>query len=117
MNRTIQIHHTNECNRAIELAADAQGSLYAAAWRTRGGAHERVLLPIQYGELAEVGNNGLTIELFLAITIDKLEMFQAGPWACPENERALMHAQASLAALMVRTQLREERGVEGTHQP
>lgn len=117
MNRTITTHHTNECNRAIDLTADAQGSLYSVAWRTFGGAHERVLLPFQYGELAEVGNTGATMELLLAIVIDKLKAFQAGQWACPENADALVHARICLAVLEARTRAREERGVEGTHQP
>ena len=72
-------------------------------------------LPIifQNGTIAEVGVNGVTIEALLAIAVDRLRCFQAGPFNCPENAMALGHFEAGLEALKKRTRERMGRGVEG----
>lgn len=57
--------------------------------------------------------NGLTNEVLLAIVIDRLECFQAGPYPCNENHMALGRAKEALAWLMARTEARIRRGVEG----
>ena len=46
--------------------------------------------------------NGLTLEVLLAIVIDQLGMFQAGPANSPENARALEHCGMALAAVRQR---------------
>jgi len=59
-------------------------------WKARHGKpakHSTVLF--QNGPINEVGVNGVTHEALLAIIIDRLEGFQKGPFACPENEIAL----------------------------
>lgn len=68
----------------------------------------------QNGPVAEAGFNGVTQEALLAIVIDRLRSFQAGPFACSENEQGLIHAQAALLWLHHRTKQRLQRGVEGT---
>lgn len=68
----------------------------------------------QQGPIAENGVNGITHEALLAVLIDRFEAFQAGPYACDENEMALGHMRAALAFLKARTQTRMARGVEGT---
>lgn len=70
----------------------------------------------QNGPIAERGVNGITHEVLLAIVEDRLKAFQAGVYACPENERALLHVEAALGALHSRTKERMARNVEGTHQ-
>lgn len=70
----------------------------------------------QNGPIAEHGVNGVTQEVLLAIVIDRLECFQAGPYACSENAEALRFAMGALDALKKRTIERMNRGVEGTHQ-
>lgn len=68
----------------------------------------------QNGPIAEVGVNGVTHEALLAILIDRLEAFQAGPYACTENATALDFLRGALFALHSRTRKRQARGVEGT---
>jgi len=69
----------------------------------------------QNGPIAEVGVNGVTHEALLAILIDRLESFQRGPYASPDNKEALYSMRAALHALQRRTLKRMARGVEGTH--
>lgn len=70
----------------------------------------------QNGPIAEKGVNGVTHEALLAIVIDRLRSFQAGPYSCQENEFALKHLEDALRWLQDRTRRRITRGVEGTHQ-
>lgn len=56
---------------------------------------------------------GLTNEALLAIVSDRLFNFQAGPYACAENGKALGHVNEALAALRKRTTRRHEAGLEG----
>lgn len=76
---------------------------------------ETVVL-FQNGPIPEFGVNGVTHEVLLAILIDRMEAFQAGPYACEENASALEHLQEAKAALESRTRERMERNVEGTHE-
>jgi hypothetical protein len=77
------------------------------------------MLPIifQNGPVSVDGNgvNGITHEALLAILIDRLEGFQAGPYANPHNAKALNHLREAQTALQARTRERMARGVEGTH--
>ncbi len=69
----------------------------------------------QNGPINEVGVNGVTQEALIAVCIDRLECFQAGPYACDANQQALDHLKAAQEALLERTRARMARGVEGTH--
>ena len=69
----------------------------------------------QNGPIHEVGVNGITHEALIAILIDRLEGFQAGPYAHPANAAALAGLRAAQEALHGRTRERMDRGVEGTH--
>lgn len=69
----------------------------------------------QNGPINEVGVNGITQEVLLAICIDRLEHFQSGPFACRENALALTKLQEAQMWLQKRTRDRMARGVEGTH--
>lgn len=122
--RTIKTHAVNPANEAIVITVmDQPGS--------GGASHEyRVDFPgnafdvpgwsqhvqFQNGPIAEAGVNGTTHEVLLAIVADRLESFQAGPYACDENAMALAHVREALHALLSRTRARQARGVEGTHQ-
>jgi hypothetical protein len=68
----------------------------------------------QNGPIKEAGVNGITQEALLAIVADRLRSFQAGPYACDDNEQALMAVQSALFHLQKRTKARIARGVEGT---
>lgn len=67
----------------------------------------------QHGGVPENGVNGVTNEALLAIVADRLRCFQAGPYPCKENDRALAHVEWALEQLHARTLEREARGVEG----
>lgn len=76
----------------------------------------RDVILFQNGPINEVGVNGITHEVLLAILIDRLEGFQAGPYACRENTLALTKLQEAQMWLQKRTRERMERGVEGSHE-
>ena len=85
-------------------------------WTARHGQpaeHSTILF--QNGPIGEVGVNGLTHEALLAILIDRMEGFQAGPYASPDNQEALDAMRTAQTALQRRTLARMARGVEGTH--
>lgn len=133
--REILTHKVNGCNDQLRIKVrDEPGS---------GGAHHRYdifgfntdsnpsriaedaysaafsRLPIvfQNGPIKETGTtNGVTHEALLAIVADRLECFQAGKFACDENQLALGYVKAAMAVLKSRTENRLARGVEGTHQ-
>jgi len=69
----------------------------------------------QNGPIPEVGVNGLTHEVLLAIVADRLRSFQKGPYACKANACALTHIEEAQHWLQQRTIERMRRGVEGTH--
>jgi len=69
----------------------------------------------QNGPINEVGVNGVTHEALLAILIDRMEGFQAGPYASTDNQEALEAMRKAQTALQRRTLARMARGVEGTH--
>lgn len=69
----------------------------------------------QNGPIQEKGVNGITQEALLAVVIDRLRSFQAGPYKCYENEKALGRVKEALNWLQQRTLSRMQRGVEGTN--
>ncbi len=77
---------------------------------------QHVTILFQNGPIPEVGTNGVTQEALIAIVIDRLRSFQAGPYACTENAIALEHFEIGLDALKLRTAKRVARGVEGTRE-
>lgn len=76
----------------------------------------RLTVMFQNGPIKEAGVNGITSEVLIAICIDRLRSFQAGPFACRENAIALTHCEEGLMWLQRRTVARIKRGVEGTNQ-
>lgn len=70
-------------------------------------------ISFQNGPIKEVGVNGVTQEALLAVVIDRLRSFQAGPFACSANAMALGHCESGLRNLQERTRERVARGVEG----
>jgi hypothetical protein len=122
MRREITTHHTNEANKAIRVTADEPdpnngNASHLYELRLNKGSAGELVLPFrfQHGPIAEVGVNGITNEVLLAIVIDRLTGFQSSKYACEENEQALQACEEALGWLEVRTKKRERRGVEGTH--
>ncbi len=70
----------------------------------------------QNGPIPENGVNGITQEVLIAICIDRLRSFQAGPFACRENALALTRLEEAQHWLHSRTRERMSRDVEGTHE-
>jgi hypothetical protein len=75
----------------------------------------RCTILFQNGPIKEAGVNGVTQEALLAVVIDRLRSFQAGPFSCRENALALTNCEQALMWLQKRTLDRLRRGVEGTH--
>lgn len=126
MRKELTSHKVNECNRQIEVFASVPGAGGAATrYDVYGPRIDRgpnlglvptfgYNLKFQNGPIAE-GVNGLTHEVLLAIIEDRIAGFQTGPFACPENERALSLVRELQAVLADRTKRRDEQGTEGTH--
>lgn len=75
---------------------------------------DQTLIQFQNGPLVEVGPNGVTDAQLLAVLIDRLRGFQAGPFACRENALALTKMEEAMHWIHHRTAQRIRRGVEGT---
>ena len=116
--REIHDHKVNPANDKISLiVTDEPGA---------GGANHvyEVSIPgeppwvinFQNGPIAEAGVNGLTHEVLIAMCVDRLRSFQAGPFACRENALALTKLEEAQHWLHHRTRARMARGVEGTHE-
>jgi hypothetical protein len=91
---------------------------YAISWAgpTADGPDDFIVVKFQNGPIKEFGVNGITQEALLAIGIDRLRSFQAGPFSCRENAIALTHIEEALMWLQRRTVARIKRGVEGTNE-
>lgn len=81
----------------------------------KGFTDDKLIIVFQNGTIPEAGVNGVTHEALLAVVMDRLECFQAGPYACEENGKALIGLRHALEQLQLRTLRRVKRGVEGTH--
>lgn len=130
--RKITSHVTNPCNDTLEIEVlDSEGAGGAKSHYRISGfntltnksaqmAPDGALcfwvqnILFQNGPIPENGANGITQEVLLAIVADRLECFQAGPFACVENREALRHVKHALLVLKGRTLARLSRGVEGT---
>lgn len=120
--RTVTDHKLNGLNDALEITVldePGQGGachVYAITHPTELGHQEFTRIEFQNGPIQEAGVNGVSGEALLAIQIDRLRSFQAGPYACRENALALTALEESLMWLQKRTRDRLARGVEGTNQ-
>mgnify|MGYP001283772635 CR=1 FL=1 len=88
-----------------------------------GGIVEGIGLSIKWqeGPLGRTENgtrvnpNGAFIETVIAAATQRLAYYQASKFNCRENAIALTHLETALLWLNKRTQEREDRKVEGTH--
>ena len=109
--RELTDHKVNPANDALTVVVtDQPGSgganhMYeVSGYKGKSGA-DSVLIEFQNGPINEVGVNGLTQEVLLAIVADRLRSFQQGPFASQEAQNWLNR----------RTFEHMRRGVEGTH--
>jgi hypothetical protein len=117
MSRTINDHvvQGDTARQLIIEVLDEPGQgganhLYAI----RNGLDFLCSVRFQNGPIKEFGVNGITQEALLAIVIDRLRCFQAGPFAGEHNAIALEKCEDALNHLQARTRDRIARGVEGT---
>lgn len=116
--------HTVSGDQAVQLTitvVDEPGQgganhTYETTFVTKTGSVACQRIDFQNGPIKEFGINGTTQEALLAIVIDRLRSFQAGPFSCRENAIALTHCEEALMWLQRRTVARIKRGVEGTNQ-
>lgn len=122
--RTINTHKVNPANDKLtitvmdEPGAGGANHVYVVSGYNSGKPEEQsgsTTISFQNGPINEVGVNGLTQEVLLAIVADRLRSFQAGPYACKENACALTKIEEAQHWLHSRTLSRMKRGVEGTH--
>ena len=123
--RTVEYHKINPTNDLLKVSVlDEPGSgganhhymITTPNWqRDPDGANAKGVWDIQFqnGAIGEVGVNGVTQEVLLAIVIDRLRSFQAGPFSSRENALALTKCEEALHWLQQRTLDRMRRGVEG----
>lgn len=60
--------------------------------------------------------NGAFVEDVIAAARDRLMFYQNSKFRCQENEEAILALTNALVALFARTNKRENKGVEGTHE-
>lgn len=121
--RVIKTHQVDDANRNIELIADdldatngGASHVYTIRVKNFGGGEDSNLvmqIDFQRGPLKEAQPNGLTEHVLLAILIDRLQSFQAGPFSCRENALMLTKLEEAQHWAIARTRARELRGVEG----
>jgi hypothetical protein len=123
--REIKTHRGNKLNDSLRILAGDRGPGGASdSYSISGIDPEHEPLPqdiwtplrFQKGNPAD-GINGISNESLLAVIRDRLEGFQAGPFACEENKHALAWIISAMDILAARSMRRDLRGVEGTQQP
>lgn len=119
--RTLTDHIANPANAELKIVVvdepgqDGANHQYDILIPTKSGTVGQTIT-FQDGPIKEVGVNGVTQEVLLAIVIDRLRSFQAGEFKCRENAIALTHCEDALLWLQKRTRDRMARGIEGTYQ-
>lgn len=118
--RSIHYHKANPVNDTLNIrvvdepgAGGANHEYRVAPELAAGVADDMLSVSFQNGPINEVGVNGVTQEVLLAIVIDRLRSFQSGPFSCRENALALTKCEEALHWLHSRTKERMSRGVEG----
>lgn len=114
MEQTVRKTEYTEVLKRVKPGAGGASRQYDVM-RTEGCGPEDCLSQVyfQEGPIPSHGINGIQMEDLIAICIDRLTDFQAGPFACEPNQVALDHLKQALNALDARTAERRTRGVEG----
>ena len=114
--RAVTLHHDGHgLNEAIDITADpiADGG---ASHNYEFKIGDRVVGVIQFqkGPRNEIASTpGVTEAALLAVLIDRLQGFQAGPFACRENAIQLTKLEETLMWTKERANARARRGVLG----
>ena len=112
--REITIHKSHDQDRQPKLMAMGHIGTGGGEQFYKAIYQEREDWPMSSVALdfITLDRGGITNEALLAVVIDRLDGFQAGPFNCAENEEARNAAKNALDALHRRTLARIERGVE-----
>ena len=114
-----QLHHDGlGLNDLITIHADdrdaAKGGNGSHRYTATMGDQVVADIQFQHGPRKVEGSTpGITEAALLAILIDRLEGFQAGPFACAENDHQLSLLREALAWTHARARERASRGVLG----
>lgn len=117
--RTLEGHKVNPANDLISIrvtdepGAGGANHEYVIEYPDAIPRLDPVTISFQNGAINEVGVNGVTQEVLIAICIDRLKSFQAGPYSCRENALALTKLEEAQHWLHSRTRDRMARSVEG----
>lgn len=117
--RTITAHHDGHgLNESIAITADpVDGSGASHDYTFAIDRDTRARVQFQQGPRNVNGSiAGVTEAAILAMLIDRLEGFQAGPYSCQENDQQLAHLRAALALTKRRADARAARGVLGKNE-
>lgn len=123
--RTLTAHKVNGLNEALTINVLDQPGAGGACHSyeifipdsvpLKPGVTVHLNIGFQNGPIASPADmNGISGEALLAILIDRMQSFQAGPYACRENACALTKLEEAMFWLQKRTRDRMARGVEGT---
>lgn len=110
------VNHKVEVSVLDEAGQGGTYHEYEITWSKGESRTVVTKISFQNGPIQEFGINGLTNESLLAIVIDRMRGFQAGPYACRENAIVLTHLEEALMWLQRRTRERIKRGVRGVNQ-
>ena len=102
-----------ECNRAGKLKWQDR------KWVPTEGEDLKLVIDIRFqeGPLTHVGANGCQIEDVLDVLTERIRGFQRGPFACRENELAIVKLEEARLWLSQRNWTRQAQGVEGSLAP
>lgn len=124
--RTLTSHYDGHgLNELIKLLADERDQdagnashSYSAAFSSHPEAAPVLEIEFQHGPRDEpMSRSGVTDLVVLCILIDRLEGFQAGPFACSENQLALDNLRMAENWIRQRADNRSARGVLGKNEP
>ena len=118
--RQIKTHQINLCNKHIGVETWSEPGPGGAPVKYRLSINanqfqsEQAIIKFQNGPVVvETDVNGITDEALLALIVDRIQCFQKGPFACRENEQALLKLEEGLHWLTARVLERQSRSVEG----
>lgn len=98
---------------AIALSDLARAGTFAGLGWT-GPDATVIAIAFHCGPIGVGGINGCAIEDVIDVLIRRLDRFQGGPFACPENGGAIAYLEGAKRLLLERTAARPAQGVEGT---
>lgn len=117
--RIVTDHHDGHgLNESIAITADELGPGGAShKYECRIDGELIASVQFQKGPRNEPGSTpGATEAALIAILMDRLQSFQAGPYACRENAITLTHLETALLFAKRRADNRARRGVLGKNE-